>query len=66
VVSPKDHPNASAALIVGYLASAIVYGAKKAGLHLTVEEASSVASALIALVLFAAGKAAKTDTPPAS
>jgi hypothetical protein len=56
MVNPKDHPNASAAVIVGYAASAIVYGAKKAGYELTVEEATSAATALIALALFAAGK----------
>jgi hypothetical protein len=59
VISPKDHPNGSAALIVGYLASALVYGAKKAGLELTPEEAASAAAALIGLFLFAAGKAEK-------
>jgi hypothetical protein len=63
LLSPTDHPNATAALVAGYVASAIISGAKKAGVDLTVEEASTAASALIALVLFAAGKAAKTDTP---
>lgn len=58
VISPKDHPNASAAVIVGYVASAIVYGAKKAGLDLTVEEATTAATALIGLALFF-GKQAK-------
>jgi hypothetical protein len=57
MVNPKDHPNASAAVIVGYAASAIVYGAKKAGYTLTVEEATTAATALIALFLFLAGKA---------
>ena len=59
MVSPKDHPNASAALIAGYLASAIIYGAKKAGVELTPEEASSAAAALIGLVLFFASKKTK-------
>jgi hypothetical protein len=57
MVSPKDHPNASATVIVGYLATAIVYGAKKAGVDLTVEEATTAATALIAVALFLAGKA---------
>jgi hypothetical protein len=56
MISPKDHPNASATVIVGYLATAIVYGAKKAGVDLTVEEATTAATALIALALLAAGK----------
>jgi hypothetical protein len=66
LISPKDHPNATAALVAGYVASAIIYGTKKAGVDLTVEEASTAASALIALVLFAAGKAAKTDSNKAA
>jgi hypothetical protein len=60
MVSPADHPNGSAALIAGYLASALIYGARKAGVTLTPEEAASGAAALIALVLVAAGKATKT------
>ena len=59
MISPKDHPNASTAVIVGYLASVLVYAAKRAGLELTVEEATTAASALIGLALFAAGKAKK-------
>ena len=50
--NPSDHPNASAAIIVGYLASVIVYSSKRAGVELTVEEATTAATALIALVLY--------------
>jgi hypothetical protein len=57
--TPTDHPNASAAIIAGYLASAIIYGAKKAGVTLTLEEASTGATALIALALFVAGAKSK-------
>jgi predicted branched-subunit amino acid permease len=70
MVNPKDHPNASAAIIVGYLATAIVYGAQKAGYTLTVQEATTASTALIALVLFLAGKRTRTQprrrkkTPP--
>lgn len=61
MISPKDHPNAFAAIVAGYLASALVYGARKAGLDLTPEEASSAAAALIGLVLFAARKASDNN-----
>lgn len=57
MISPKDHPNASATVIVGYIATAIVYGAKRAGVDLTVEEATTAATALIGVALFFAGKA---------
>jgi hypothetical protein len=59
MISPKDHPNASAAVIVGYVASAVVYAAKRAGYELTPEEATTAATALIGLMLFVAGKAKK-------
>jgi hypothetical protein len=62
MVSPRDHPNASAAIITGYLASAIVYGAKKAGYELTVEEATTASTALIALALFLAGPKRRNHT----
>ena len=63
--SPKDHPNAFAALAAGYIATIIVYGAKKAGVDITPAEASSGAVALISLALFAAGKVVKQPDPPA-
>lgn len=62
-LSPSSHPNASMALIAGYIASALVYGAKKAGLDLTPEEASSAAAGLIALALFV-GKRVAGQAPP--
>jgi len=67
MISPSDHPNTSAALIVGWLASALVYGAHRANVELTPEDATYGATALIGLVLFLgknrAKKAANAPSP---
>ena len=62
MVSPSDHPNTSAALIVGWVASALVYGGHRAGFDLTPEDATYGATALIGFVLFL-GRAKKADPP---
>jgi hypothetical protein len=64
MVTPSDHPNTSAALIVGWIASALVYGGHRAGITLTPEDATYGATALIALVLFIGKKTTSTPTPP--
>jgi hypothetical protein len=61
--NPSDHPNAAAAVVAGYLATAIIYGCKQAGVEITLPEATSAATAVIALVIFLAGK---KKTPPAA
>jgi hypothetical protein len=64
MVSPSDHPNTSAALIVGWVASALVYGGHRAGIDLTPEDATYGATALIGLVLFLGKNRGSTPTPP--
>ncbi len=64
MLSPSDHPNTSAALIVGWVASALVYGGHRAGIDLTPEDATYGATALIGLVLFLGKKRGVTPTPP--
>ena len=54
MINPKDHPNASMALIAGYVASVLVYTAKRLGVELTPEEATTAAAGLIGAVLFLA------------
>ena len=66
MVSPASHPNTSAALIVGWLASALVYGGHRAGITLTPEDATYGATALIALVLFIGKKRGSTPSEPSA
>lgn len=54
--TPADHPNASAAIIAGYLSQVVVFAAKKAGVDITPQEGMTASVALISLVLFVAGK----------
>jgi hypothetical protein len=51
-LSPSNHPNASMAIISGYIATVIVFACKKAGVDITPAEATTGATALIGLVLF--------------
>lgn len=54
--TPADHPNASAALIAGYISQVLVFAGNKAGLEITPQEGMTAGVALIGLVLFVAGK----------
>jgi hypothetical protein len=67
LVSPREHPNASAAIIAGWVSQVIVFAANKAHVSITPQEGMTASVALISLALFAAGKAAKpveAEAPP--
>jgi hypothetical protein len=51
-LSPANHPNASMAIISGYVATVIVYACKRFGVDITPAMATTGATALIGLVLF--------------